>query len=223
MDGFALLCGLVLALVGLYVLWLVFCTPSYEFKQLDKEVASLSENVQWLRQAELARGTSPLTRSQMSDVQKSDEFSNWLYAKVNDDIKKAMKQAKADMAFGPDPVEKVYDPDSYTTWSYEQKENAPVSSCSAKERITEMRLRALETGQPIDTMELVREAISALERSRTGSRVPYYGSSISSAEYYKDMWNFEIENERTALALLRFAVERAAPQEGDVTLVRESL
>jgi hypothetical protein len=82
------------------------------------------------------------------------------------------------------------------------KEEESMSSCSAKERITEIRLRALETGQPIDTMEVVKEALEVLS-----APPPLYFGGSYEAEYKltRDM-------NRTAVALLRFLVERNASQ-----------
>jgi hypothetical protein len=180
--GILLISAVVFAAL-LFILW-------KDQEDSDKEIASLNENVQWLRKTELARGVSPPKHDTTSHV--------------------VTKIEHRDLRTGLYPRD------------YDFRQEEPVSSCSAKERITEMRLKALETGQPIDTMELVTEAISALERSRTNSR-PYFSTGTGMADHYKLLWEFEIENERKALALLRFAVERATPQEGDVTLVRESL
>jgi hypothetical protein len=182
----------VLAIALLLSLGTIFWAICEHVARMDlaKEVASLNQNVQWLRQAELARGTNPLTRSQMSDLTASDAFSNWIYAKVEGDVKKAMT--------GLEPP---------------YKENAPVSNCSAKERITEMRLKALETGQPIDTMDLVRDAyntmVEAIHPSMTDST-------------YKREYEQVRQQRDTARALLLFAIERATPPApvGDVRIER---
>ena len=81
----------------------------------------------------------------------------------------------------------------------EVKEKAPVSSCSARERITEMRLKALETGQPIDTMALVRDAYNTMVEA-------VHPSPFDST--YKREYEQVREQRDTARALLLFAIDR---------------
>lgn len=88
--------------------------------------------------------------------------------------------------------------------SLPQKEETPVGSCSAKERITEMRLRALETGQSIDPMEAVREALTAL-KTRGKDTTAVHGN------YHSYTQTVPAAGVPEAIALLEFALERAAP------------
>lgn len=84
-----------------------------------------------------------------------------------------------------------------------------VSKCSAKERITEMRLAALETGTPIDPLDVIQEALDELRKNSSERRSYYIPSTnpyFTGDYHYYDAVGPGVD---AAIALLKFALERS--------------